>query len=145
MSYCTQSDLLKIIPEQDLVQLTDDTVPAAEINDDNVDKAISDAGELIDGYLRDRYSLPLAPVPGLIGTLAADIAVYRLYARRAKLDVPEGVTERYKGAIKLLEQIQKGAIALGAGSVATPESDSSESVSFTSQDRIFTRNTMKGF
>jgi phage gp36-like protein len=144
MAYCTLDDLKKIVPEQDLKQLTDDAIPAASIVTENVDRAISDAGELIDGYLRDRYALPLSPVPGLIGTLAADIAVYRLYARRAKLDPPEGVQERYRNALKLLEQIQKGLIALGAGSVTTP-GVSSDTVSVSAGIRIFTQETMKGY
>ena len=112
MAYCTLDDLKKIMPEQDLIQLTDDTVPAASIVEANVEKAIADAGELMDGYLRERYSLPLSPVPGLIGTLACDIAVYRLYARRARLDPPEGVAERYRNTLKLLEKIQDGKITL---------------------------------
>ena len=99
---------------------------------------------MIDGYLRDRYALPLAEVPGLIGTLAADIAVYRLYARRAKLDPPEGVLERYKNSLKLLEQIQKGLLCLGVGSVPTPEAPS-DSVLVSAGKRIFTQWTLKGY
>jgi phage gp36-like protein len=144
MAYCTQGDLEKIVPGQDLIELTDDAVPPAQIVTANVDRAISDAGELIDGYLRDRYALPLAEVPGLIGTLAADIAVYRLYARRAKLDPPEGVQERYKNALKLLEQIQKGLICLGVGSVPTPEAPS-DSVLVSAGQRIFTQRTLRGY
>lgn len=144
MAYCTITDLEKIMPEQDLIELTDDDIPAAEIITANVDKAIADAGELIDGYLRARYSLPLTPVPGLINTLACDIAVYRLYARRVKLTPPEGVTERYKNALKLLDQIQKGSIALGTEAGVTAET-SGDSISVTAGDRIFTRETMKGY
>jgi phage gp36-like protein len=144
MAYCTLEDLGKIMPEQDLIELTDDDVPAAVIVTANVDKAIADAGELIDGYLRARYSLPLTPAPGLINTLACDIAVYRLYARRVKLTPPEGVSERYKNALKLLDLIQKGAISLGDGGTPTPEA-SGDSVSVTAADRIFTRDTMEGY
>jgi len=143
MAYCTLEDLEKIMPEQDLIELTDDDVPAAVIVTANVDKAIADAGELIDGYLRARYSLPLTPAPGLINTLACDIAVYRLYARRVKLTPPEGVSERYKNALKLLDLIQKGEITLGDGGAQTPEA-SGDSVSV-SADRIFTRRKMKGY
>jgi len=144
MTYCTIADLEKIVPNQDLIELTDDTVPAATIVTANVDKAIADAGELIDGYLRANYSLPLTPAPGLINTLAADIAVYRLYARRVKLTPPEGVAERYKNALKLLDQIQKGTIKLGAGAASTSEAIS-ESVSVSADDRIFTRTTMEKY
>ena len=144
MTYCTINDLKKIVPEQDLIELTDDTVPAATIVTANVDKAIADAGEMIDGYLRVRYSLPLDPAPGLINTLACDIAVYRLYARRVKLTPPEGVTERYKNALALLKQIQKGEITLGAGAEVTLEA-SNDSVSVKAEDRLFTRKTMEKY
>jgi len=142
--YCTLDDLKKIVPAQDLIQLTDDHIPPSAIVTANVDKAIADAGELIDGYLRDRYTLPLSPLPGLIGTMAADIAVYRLYARRASITPPEGVAERYKDAKANLKLIQEGKITLGAGAVTTPES-SANAVSMSSADRVFTRDTMRGF
>lgn len=144
MAYCTLADLQKIVPEQDLIQLTDDDIPAQVIITANVDRAIADAGEMIDGYLRGSYDLPLDPVPGLLGTLAIDIAVYRLYSRRPKLTPPEGVKERHDNAMKILKLIQEGKITLGAGAVTTPSS-SGDTVSVSSGDRIFTRDTMKGF
>jgi len=142
--YCTINDLKTVIPEQDMIELTDDMVPAQTIIAANVNRAISDAGELIDGYLRGRYTLPLAPVPGIIATLACDIAVYRLYARKVRVTPPEGVSERYKAALKALEQIQKGEITLGSAGTVLP-GDDQDQISVTEQDRIFTRNTMQGF
>ncbi len=144
MAYCTQSDLEKIVPELDMIQLTDDDTQPEAVNADNVARAISDAGELVDGYLRDRYALPLDPVPGLINTLTADIAVYRLYARRAQLDPPAGVAERYKNALNLLGMIQKGSVALGVGALATPEA-AADTVAVKSATRLFTRETLAGY
>ena len=145
MAYCTLADLQAIITEQDLIQLTDDTVPSAAVNTDNVDKAIADASELIDGYLRERYSLPLSPLPGLIGTLACDIAAYRLYGRRARLTTPESVTERYKNALVLLAKIQEGKIALGAGSVTTPEASTGSVSVIQGPDRVFSREKLRDY
>jgi phage gp36-like protein len=144
MPYCALDDLKKIVADQDLIQLTDDHIPPRAIVTANVDRAIADAGELIDGYLRNRYSLPLSPLPGIIGTLAGDIAVYRLYARRATIAPPEGVAERYKNALKLLERIQEGKITLGASIITSPEG-SANTVSVSSADRVFTRDSLKGF
>lgn len=145
MVYCTLADLQKIVPEQDLIQLTDDAVPAAAVNTDNVDRAIADAGELIDGYLRERYRLPLSPVPGLIGTLACDIAVYRLYARRSRLDPPEGVKERYKNALALLAKIQEGKLALGAGSMTIPEASTGSVSVIQGPPRVFSRHKLRDY
>jgi phage gp36-like protein len=117
MAYCTLDDILKIVPADDILQLTDDA-GAGEIDPAKVDEAIAHAGELIDGYLRGRYSLPLNPVPGLINRLAADIAAYRLYMRRPPAGgLMDPVAERYKTAVKLLAEIQKGVVSLGEESV----------------------------
>ena len=147
MPYCTLADILGIVPNNDLIQLTDDSVPAQFVVTANVDKAIADSGELIDGYLRGRYTLPLAPLPGLITTLSGDIAVYRLYARRVKITPPEGVSERYKNALKLLEQIQTGKVALGADALSasgiTPAM--SGGAEYVAPDRTFTRDNLKDY
>ncbi len=140
--YCVLDDIRAIVPENDLIELTDDAVPPVSIKQTVVARAIADAGELVDGYLRGRYALPLLPVPGLINTLAADVAIYRLYARRLRLTPPEIVTERYKTAQKLLEQIQAGKISLGSestGGAVTPETGG---VQFTAPERVFNRDTL---
>lgn len=145
MAYCTLDDLKAIMPENDLIQLTDDSIPATQINTYNAEKAISNTNELIDGYLRDRYVLPLSPVPGLINTLAVDITAWRLYARRVKLTPPEGVSERYRDALKTLELIRIGKLKLGIGEKETPGS-TSDAAQITSQPpRIFSSETLHGY
>ncbi|MCL2790118.1 MAG: DUF1320 domain-containing protein [Desulfobulbus sp.] len=141
--YCAASDILTIMPETDLIELTDDTIPPADVKVAVVDRAVSDAGELIDGYLRGRYRLPLSPVPGLLNTLAADIAVYRLYARRLRLTPPETVTERYKNALKLLELIQAGKVALGADTGGVLEATGGPR--FTTSGRVFSQETLRDY
>lgn len=137
--YCSLADILALVPEDDLIQLTDDTNPPASVDETKVDRAIGDAGELIDGYLRGRYDLPLSPVPGLLNTLAADIAVYRLYARRVKLTPPEGVSERYKHALKLLDKIRSGELQIGATSTGGASDAASQAVFIPGPDRIMGR------
>ncbi|MBI5562484.1 MAG: DUF1320 domain-containing protein [Deltaproteobacteria bacterium] len=141
MGYCTLSDIRKVMPEQDIIELTDDSTPPSVIDSGNVERAIGDAGELIDGYLRSRYQLPFTPAPAFLNTLAADIAVYRLYARRIRLTPPEGVTERYRGALKLLERIQKGLMSLG-GEAPSPQASGPE---FTGPERVFTKESLEDY
>jgi phage gp36-like protein len=143
--YCTLADIRATVPESDLIQLTDDAISPVVVNQVNVDRAITDAGELIDGYLRGRYALPLSPVPGLLNTLAADVAIYRLYARRIKLTPPEGVTERYKNALKILEQIQADKISLGSESSGGGVTVESGGAVVSGPVRIFSRDSMRGF
>ena len=114
MVYCTLTDLQGVMSDSELIQLTDDSVPPVTIDQGNVDKAISRAGDLLDGFLRGRYVLPLSPVPGIMTNLAVDVAVYNLYKRKKKGTFPQAVADDYKNTLKLLENIQKGLIDIGA-------------------------------
>jgi phage gp36-like protein len=140
--YCTLTDIEA--PQDDLIELTDDS-GSGVIDEVVVDKAIANATEQIDGYLRGRYTLPLSPVSGLIGTICADLALYRLYARRPRLSVPESLSERYKNAVKLLENIQKGVITLGATGTSTEPAASSTGPSFNAPERLFSRESLKDY
>lgn len=118
MAYCTLDDIKKAIPEVNIIQLTDDE-NLGTVNQARVDDAIAYADQMIDGYLRGRYSLPLSPVPGLINKLSVDLAIFHLYSRRLELEMPQVMMERYKNAVKVLEQVQKGLITLGIEAVDT--------------------------
>ena len=115
MNYCTLADI--DASNTDLVDLTDDN-GSGGIDQTVIAKAIANVGELIDGYLRGRYSLPLNPIPGLLVPLAADMALYSLYARKPRLSIPDSLDKKNSGAIKILENIQNGKILLG---VSSPE------------------------
>ena len=143
--YCTLADIQSTVPENDLIELTDDSLPPATVDQVKVDRAISDAGELIDGSLRGRYSLPLAPVPGLINTLAVDLAIYRLYSRRIKLSPPEVVGERHKEALKLLEQIRSGRISLGTENTGGDPTPDAGGPQISVPNRIFSRETLEDY
>ncbi len=143
MAYCVLADITNTVPADDILQLTDDT-GVGVIDQAMVDEAIAYAGELIDGYLRGRYTLPLNPVPGMMTRLAADIAIYRLYARRPPTGgLMDAITDRYKAAVKILEQIQKGVISLGA------ESEGKEPgivvTNKKAEDRAFSKDVLGGF
>jgi phage gp36-like protein len=146
--YCVLDDIKGVMPDAELIQLTDDTIPPAAINEANVDKAIARADELVDGYLRGRYTLPLSSVSGLIRDLAVDIAVYNLFKRRKKNKMPEAVSDDYKNALKILENIQKGSITIGADVVSSPDPVQAVSTgegAVANGTRVFTRETLKGF
>ena len=66
MHYCTRADIGKAIPELTLTQLSNDD-PTAELPDESViEDGVRQAEELVDGYLRGRYDLPLDPVPSVL-------------------------------------------------------------------------------
>jgi len=143
MPYCVLADITNRISEETVIQLSDDG-NLGVVDQAVVDGAIADAGELIDGYLRGRYILPLDPVPGLVRALSLDLAVYGLYSRRASFEVPEPVTDRYKNAVKLLSEIQKGNVTLGSAGVETPVATGG-AASVSGPERIFSRDSLKGY
>lgn len=118
--YLTPEELLSFLPERSVIQLTNDDPRGTEPDMGKAEEALLAAGELVDGYLRGRYELPLAEVPTLLRDLARTIARFKLYERRPESDMPETVMETYKAAVKTLEQIRNGRITLG---VAATEKD----------------------
>ncbi len=144
MGYCTLDDLKDQIPETNIIQLTDDE-GLGVVNQSRVDKAITTADSVIDGYLRGRYTLPLSTVPELVKTIAIDITVYKLYERRLELEMPEAMSNRYKNAIKLLDQIQKGLVKLGIESPDTGPGQGHYKTNKTTEDRTFSKSVLDKF
>jgi len=140
MAYCTQTDILKQITEDQLLQLTDDD-DTGSIDTDVVIAAITDADDVIDGYCAQRYSVPFTTTPGIINTISVDLAIYNLFSRRIHT-IPELRKERYENSMKLLKDIESGRISLG---VPAPAENSDRIGSYTANDTLFTRDNMEGF
>ena len=143
MSYCTQADILGVIPELELTQLTDDAIPPVMINTAVVDQVISQATSLINGYIGGRYQLPLVTVPELVKTFALDISVYKLYLRRRKKAPLEGVKAAYDDAMKQLRDVQAGKLFIGVDQAGTAAiSASGDGVDYVAGPRTFSRTTL---
>jgi len=143
--YCVLSDILSAVPDSEIARLTDD-VQGKTINEDIVNDSITKADELINGYLRSRYDVPLTTPPALVKDLSVDLAIYFLYQRRFRTKMPEGMDNQYKAAIKTLEQTQKGFINLGVeanaqegGQVGTYRTNK------TSSSRLFNKDLLNRF
>ena len=144
MAYCTIEDVKKLLPEADLVQLTDDE-GAGTINPQRLEEAVAQADADIDAYLSGKYTVPLTPVPAVVKKLSADIAVYNLYSRRLE-KIPETRSERYKNAVRMLEGIAKGTISVGAATAPEPAGDTGgPEATKAAGERTFTKTTMEGF
>ena len=109
MAYCVQSDIEKAVTAEVVVELSDDDADGTA-DTAVVAWAIEAADELIDGKLNSRYAVPFTTVPPLIKHLSADLAAYNLALRRQR--TAGSIEERYKAAIKLLEALAEGSIAL---------------------------------
>jgi len=143
MDYCTKSDILEQIDEDVLIDLTDDD-DVGSVDDDKVTRAISDADEEIDSYCGARHTVPFSTVPGIIRKLSVDIAIYNLYARRR--GAPDDRKERYNNAVRMLRDISRGVISLGADDPeGSPPDTNAPEMASTNPDRVFSRDTMKGW
>lgn len=80
--------------------------------------ARDDAGQLIDSYLRTRYTLPLADDQPVLRRLQRAITRHDLHRHRVDKDHP--ISLAYRDAVRLLEQIAAGRVTLGAADPAAP-------------------------
>jgi phage gp36-like protein len=143
MPYCLLADILGVIPELELMQMTDDLVPPVQVNEAVVDQAISQATSLINGYIGGRYQLPLVTTPELVHTFAVDISVYKIYLRRKKKTLPDGIKTAYEDAMKQLRDVQSGRLALGVDQAGTAAAVTpSNGVEFVSGGTTFNRNSL---
>lgn len=143
MPYCTQPDITGRISEHVLIQLTDDD-HLGVVDTAMVTRAIADADELIDGFLRGKYTLPLDPVPGMIKSLSLDLSVYNLYGRRPDFDTPKAVAERQVTALRILKEIRTGAITLGSAGTETPAAVSGAGT-VAAPERVFSKDVLDGY
>jgi phage gp36-like protein len=137
MSYCTQDDLVKMIPLTELAELTTE---AGETPDSSVvAEAISKAEAEIDSYLGVKYAVPLSPVPGQVKALSVDLALYHLYCRRSI--APAVRRQKYEDAVAFLKQVAAGqAVVEGLGGEAPATTREVEEL--TSAPRVFQRDTL---
>ncbi len=134
MAYATLTDIEKSLPQDIIIQLTDDNNMGV-VDQAVVDEAIAWADDVIDNHVRGKYPVPLNPVPDMIKKISVDLSIYFLYNRRFETDIPEGILIRYKNTMALLDKIQKGQILLN---VDTTNKDTSEiRVNKSSEDRDF--------
>lgn len=142
MGYCTLDDLKNDIPEAELIQLTDDA-DAGVVDETKVADAIADADSEIDGYLRNRYDLPLSPVPRILKKLSVGIALYYLFHRRQIQN--EVIKERYDNAVKLLDRIAKGQVQLVETDGDAVVDEGGPQASKAESDRVFDDDSMANF
>jgi len=140
MPYITLDEIKKSLPEEAVIQLTDDEDTGA-VNQAHVDEAIARADSVIDAYCGSLYAVPFSDPPQAIKNISADLAIYNLYSRKVDA-VPEARLERYRTGTRQLEAIAKGTVTLGSATVAPsekPEANTSD------EERVFTKDTLENY
>lgn len=141
--YVTLQGLIDRGWEQQLIQRTDRTNrPASTIDQTTVELHIADACSVIDSYLVKNYTLPLAAVPPSLEKVAADLAIYFIHGNTVEKD---GAVDRaYRDGLRWLEQVARGAVALEAEGVVSPQAGDGR-VQLKGPDRIFSRDSLRDF
>ena len=145
MSYATVTDLELRLGKQTVIELTNPKTRADSINVSVAEAAIADAVGIIDSYIGQRVSLPLAIVPALVKTLTIDLAVYYLKVKLGNTGKSDnGTNKLYDDADKHLQRFANGETSLG---LSIPEDDptdnqTSHHAEISSEERQFTRTTM---
>lgn len=140
MAYATLDDIRERLPEESLVNLTDDS-EAGLVDEAAVARAIADADAEIEGYLAKRHQVPLIPVPNLVRKLSVELAIYHLHSRRG--GAPEEWRKRYEDGRRLLENIAKGLVSLGLTVDDGQPADGAAQAQ--SAPRIFSRSGLRDF
>ncbi len=138
--YASQQDMIDRFGEQELVERTDRVEPyTGSIDSTVLDTALTDASNVVDGYVGARHQLPLASPPELLKQLTCDIARWKLYDD----DATEAVTKRYEEAIAQLRDVARGVIVLQVAGTEPPAAPDRAEVD--GPDRVFDRDSMRGF
>lgn len=141
MTYATQPDLVERYGERMLIDLSDRATPPANAIDAGViTRALEDTDAAINGYLANRYKLPLEATPALLRDVALAIAVYKLHRDAAS----EKIRQDYVDALKQLALISSGTVRLDVAGVE-PATSGSNGVQASDRPRDMTPDNLKGF
>ncbi|EKE79717.1 gp436 family protein [Idiomarina xiamenensis] len=124
----------------ELEQLAPTADEGESLDSDKLEAALTEATAEMDTFIAVAYSLPLASTPAFLVTVCCDIARFRLWDDSAS----DEVRKRYEDAISWLRRLAKGEVNLG---LPTQEGGSRPQVAVkrTAADRVFTRESLKGF
>jgi len=145
-AYCTIADLLLQVREVEILQLADDSDDGSgTISDPEVvaviSRAIAKSSARIDAVAGAYYSVPFEATPDFIRDLAVDMTLVHLAERRN--GAPKWA-ETTRERVKLdLEQLAEG--KLTTGDQPEPGRNTERLGSGTTEDRVFTTDTLKGF
>lgn len=109
-AYCTPQDLVDRYGQAELTQLAPGG--GGTLDTARVQRACDDAGDLVDGYLRPRHTLPLTATPRILVRLAAAIARHDLHLGGDRQPTDQVKAER-DHAIAFLKDVSCGKADLG--------------------------------
>jgi phage gp36-like protein len=148
-NYLTESFLLTVFAEQDLIDLTDRR-GVGEINQAVLASAIAAAEGEFHSYVARRYAVPLdleSETDELAETIRGNLVTlltYRLWSPPRKQTMPQSVRDAYKDALAWLQKVADGKVTLGSSTSPAASSESPAATEYDTEDREFTRNRLSG-
>lgn len=126
--YVSREAMLALCSRAELIQLSTDKLGYHNDYENHepdwavVDKAISYACQVADGYLAGRYALPLQSVPSLLEHWCGDIARYWLHRRRINAaEMPKPLQTAHDDALKMLSLVRDAKVHLGLTDISKNE------------------------
>ena len=123
MPYATPQDLIDRLGAREATALSD-RFATGQPDLAVLAQALALAQDEVNGYVGRRYALPLATgtgalaaVPSMLTRLSVDVARYRQTG--TEIMETEAIRNRFKDAVKVLEQIADGRVSLGDLMLAT--------------------------
>lgn len=147
-TYASQGDIVPTwMAEADAAQVVSGDPSATTLADGALDAYVEAAEAEIDGYVGQRYRLPLSAVPRMLTMLACRVARYRILTSRPS-SPSETAQKDYDSALEVLGKIADGTVSLGADvagdaiAAAAPPGSTLQAGSFTP---VYTRDRLGGF
>ena len=139
--YAEVTDMIERFGEGEMVRLSvadgeipDDIVPA------RIEAALMSATDLVDSYLRNRYSVPLLPAPASIVEATCVIARCALSSGGDR-NPSEQMIKNREATIAWLKGIASSLISIDTATPVAPPAGARS----TDRDRIFPSNSVDGF
>jgi phage gp36-like protein len=148
MSYTTDLDLVSLMPERTLLQLSADDPLADGPDWSVVAEARAYADGQLDARLRQRYGLPLASVPRELRDWALALARRWLYERRPDgPELPDAVRDAAKEALAALDAVRDGKMSLAIASDPAGETLAPEGarLQVSAPERVFTADLLSRY
>lgn len=126
-AYCTPQDLIDRFGQNEVAQLAPAT--PGPVDTVRVQRACNDAGDMVDGYLRPRHTLPLSAVPTILVKLSAAIARFELHLGGDRQPTDQVRQDRDQ-AIAFLKDVAGGKADLGITSTGAEPAEDATAVRF---------------
>jgi phage gp36-like protein len=149
--YCSYTDIIQFKSVTEIVDLVnDENLPYSEIDlsdlscrcRERIDEAIKAADAEIDGYLRQRYSVPLSETPVLIKYNSISLALEYLFFRRMPDKIPEAIITDAKSKRQMLKNIAGGFIGIGAEIVNSKPAAGTYKSNKENTNKVFTKDIL---